>query len=641
MERLKTRQRLNQLNLRPDVVKESIKVIPDIDVDDGHLAAKIRVNSIINQSIPNMSYAPKKIKSHVTKQELAEFQQKENTPIEYNGQFYRLHPATIEEPVLERVSSPEEVQASLKYRSQEGSRVNTILVGYEAKRRELEKVDQRLSQLDKEYNHAVNSMQTNKNMGKNQVYFEELFEFQQNQLESSKRELDDKKTDIINELDRLKAQLDEARYDIERFDEELPDGLADIKSAQERNKSRVKAYEENLKMLNRNFNITQEQGESDENYLARLKEQTQAVEDPNQVLDRFNLFEARKFKDNLKEIIRDSSTIEYAYNTLFQEDDSLIPEINKIFSLIKSRYQTLYGNVQLKDDDLVKFLKEILQNPIESARVVEQEEQEDRGLVDKYNSLLRRGRYTKTQLIGWIHNISQYITQEQISINIKGNQAKLLIGIRGGLSYNYNGKDKPLNMADKETLAGFFVKILQLVKEKDPVKYAEINASLNEKTQNEYGEGLKHQELPKSCKLGKIEVDLNKLFHKNILSIRQKGYKLNGVKNVSVGDEFVHIIIQLCKGIYPSTKDLNKLGLHEHEIFDSLLHLAGLHKRVEHTADKTIPKLKQRLELIGGEIIAGNTNKSLKDEMRDIVYKLHHLNEITQNAATDYLKQFR
>ena len=86
---------------------------------------------------------------------------------------------------------------------------------------ELEQVNQRLSQLDKEYNHAVNSMQTNKNMGKNQVYFEELFEFQQNQLESSKRELDDKKTDIINELDRLKAQLDEARYDIERFDEEL------------------------------------------------------------------------------------------------------------------------------------------------------------------------------------------------------------------------------------------------------------------------------------------------------------------------------------------------------------------------------------------------------------------------------------
>jgi hypothetical protein len=626
MERLKTRQRLNQLNLQPDVVRESTKVIPDIDVDDGHLSAKIRVNSIINQSIPNMSYAPKKIKSHVTKQELAEFQQKENTPIEYNGQFYRLHPATVEEPILEFVPPQVVLQNEITVREQKGSRINKILVDMKQKKMELEQVNQRLSQLDKEYNHAINSMQ-----GQNQEYFDGLFQFQRDQLESSK-------TDIITILDQLKAELDEAHYYVDSFDEDLPEGLAAIKAAQERNKSRVKAYEENLKMLNRNFNITQEQGESDENYLARLKEQTQAVEDPNQVVDRFNLFEARKFKDNLKEIIRDSSTIEYTYNTLSQEDDSLIPEINKIFSLIKSRYQTLYGNVQLKDDDLVKFLKKILQNPIESVRVVEQEEQ---GLVDKYNSLLRRGRYTKTQLIGLIHEISQYIAQEQISINIKGNQAKLLIGIRGGLSYNYNGKDKPLNMADKETLAGIFVKILQLVKEKDPFKYAEINASLNEKTQNEYGEGLKHQELPKSCKLGKIEVDLNKLFHKNILSIRQKGYKLNGVKNVSVGDEFVHIIIQLCKGIYPSTKDLNKLGLHEHEIFDSLLHLAGLHKRVEHTADKTIPKLKQRLELIGGEITAGNTNKSLKDEMRDIVYKLHHLNEITQNAATDYLKQFR
>ena len=626
MERLKTRQRLNQLNLQPEQILEKSTAIPDIDVDDGHLSAKIRVNSIINQSIPNMTYAPRKMKSHITKQELDEFQQKENTPIEYNGQFYRLHPATVEEPILELVQSPEEVQASLNIRSQEGSRVNTILVDMKQKKRELDEVNRRLSQLDKEYNRAINSMQ-----GQNKEYFDGLFQFQRDQLESSK-------TDIITILDRLKAQLDEARYDIERFDEELPDALADIKSAQERNKTRVKAYEENLKMLNRNFNITQEQGESDENYLARLKEQTQAVEDPNQVVDRFNLFEARKFKDNLKEIIRDSSTIEYAYNTLSQEDDSLIPELNKIFSLIKSRYQTLYGNVQLKDDDLVKFLKKILQNPIESLRVVEQEQEP---LVDKYNTLLRRGRYTKTQLLDLIQEISRYISQEQISINIKGNQAKLLIGIRGGLSYNYNGKDKPLNMADKETLAGIFVKILQLVKEKDPNKYAEINSSLNEKTQNEYGEGIKHEELPKSCKLGKIEVDLNKLFHKNILSIRQKGYKLNGVKNVSVSDEFVHIIIQLCKGAYPTTKDLNKLGLHEHEVFDALLHLANLHKRVEHTADKTIPKLKQRLELIGGEIQAGNTNKSLKDEMRDIVYKLHHLNEITQNSAIDYLKQFK
>jgi hypothetical protein len=99
--------------------------------------------------------------------------------------------------------------------------------------------------------------------------------------------------------------------------------------------------------------------------------------------------------------------------------------------------------------------------------------------------------------------------------------------------------------------------------------------------------------------------------------------------------------MDLCKGVYPSTKDLSKLPPMEMQTFDSLLYLAGLHKRVENTADKTIPKLKQRIELIGGEIQAGNTNTLLKDELRDIVYKLYHMNEITQNAASDYLKQFK
>jgi hypothetical protein len=72
-----------------------------------------------------------------------------------------------------------------------------------------------------------------------------------------------------------------------------------------------------------------------------------------------------------------------------------------------------------------------------------------------------------------------------------------------------------------------------------------------------------------------------------------------------------------------------------------LLHTAGLHKHVEHTANKSVEKLKQRLTLIEGELSAGNNNKMIYDELRDIVFKLHHLGEITQNSANEYLKQMK
>ena len=223
---------------------------------------------------------------------------------------------------------------------------------------------------------------------------------------------------------------------------------------------------------------------------------------------------------------------------------------------------------------------------------------------------------------------------------VKGKEAVLSMGARGGLSYTYNGKVKVIANAEKEVLIAFFVLLMETVKEKDPDLYGRLNEQLNVRTNAEYGEGIQ-EKLPKFCRLGKCDVNLHKLFYKNVLSITHNGYKLQGAKNTPVSDEFVKLVMDLCKGVYPSTKDLSKLSPMEMQTFDSLLYLAGLHKRVENTADKTIPKLKQRIELIGGEIQAGNTNTLLKDELRDIVYKLYHMNEITQNAASDYLKQFK
>lgn len=671
MERLKTRQRLEKINAlgspAPLVFNEVRNTPPD-DENNAHLASKIRVASLINQSIPDMSYIPKKIKSNITAQELEEFQQQENQPIEINGQLYRLHPATIPEPDFGEDDILIDINAGLTQVTKDEQEIRDKVEMIKKARKDLATVNKQLAELDDDYNRSMNieSIISTPNINilnapfniiketaflKNRSSREkqaELRDMEQTYLEA-KKELEERKEAIVGFLDRTKLEIDELRDNIEQAKEALPEVLAENKKRSERNKASLRAYEENLKTMNRNFNIQQEQGETDDQYVARLKELTAPIDDPNLLLDRFNLNEARRFKENLKEIIRNIATIEYAYNTMFQEDDSSIADVNKVFALIKSRYEKTYGKVQLKDNELVTFLKQMILNPAEEARKAEEEEDLLSSVItsggtyaEKYKALAKGKRFTKPELTRYIGEILEY-RDEPVRVVVKGKQVTLMIGKRGGLSYSYDGREKGIAQADKEILIAFFVNILESVKSKDRRMYERINDKLNTRTDDEYGEGLgiPHEALPKSCKLGKIEIDLNKLFYKNVLSVKNNGFKINGIKNAPVGDEFVKIVMELCKGKYPTTKEINKLGAGESQIYDALLHVAGLHKRVEHTANKTVQNLKDRLTLIEGEMTAGNTNKALYKELHDIVYKLHHLGEITQNTASDYLKQFK
>jgi len=159
MERLKTRQRLEKLNtLGSPAPLANPEINYDAPEDDNssHLASKIRVNSIINQSIPDMSYPPKKFKTQVTAKEIEEYQQKENTPIQIDGQFYRIHPASIPEPELEEVASDALVQSMYDKRSEKAVEINDLLVTMKQLRNRLNDVDDALLRLDDEFNEVMN-----------------------------------------------------------------------------------------------------------------------------------------------------------------------------------------------------------------------------------------------------------------------------------------------------------------------------------------------------------------------------------------------------------------------------------------------------------------------------------------------------
>ena len=164
-----------------------------------------------------------------------------------------------------------------------------------------------------------------------------------------------------------------------------------------------------------------------------------------------------------------------------------------------------------------------------------------------------------------------------------------------------------------------------------------------------YGYGLKHspneikkQEIPKFQKLGKVTILLHKLFYKNTLSVKDRSlHSIEGLKNAVVSDKFVQIIMNLCDDKPLQKEAINSLNSREKQLYNQVLHLSGLHTNYENSGHEIIRILKRRLELIEGEIEAGNTNKALIIDLRDVLMKLFHYGVISLVSAKKYLSQFK
>jgi hypothetical protein len=120
----------------------------------------------------------------------------------------------------------------------------------------------------------------------------------------------------------------------------------------------------------------------------------------------------------------------------------------------------------------------------------------------------------------------------------------------------------------------------------------------------------------------------------------KNGINVKTFNNIKISDKLRSIIINLVQGYKPTTTEINTLSKTEQELYDRLIYLSNLNKSVENTQDKTVNNLKKRLEIISGEIQAGNNNPTLKTELKSILEKLTNFKVISKKSMTDYLKQF-
>jgi hypothetical protein len=156
------------------------------------------------------------------------------------------------------------------------------------------------------------------------------------------------------------------------------------------------------------------------------------------------------------------------------------------------------------------------------------------------------------------------------------------------------------------------------------------------------GFGVHVKQYPKIMKFGKVYITADQLYYNNLLGIRNKNNRqVTGIPNVIVSDSLVHLIFKILDGGSVTKSDLSILKPNEKAIYDKLMKLSGLYKSMVNSVDETLSEMKKRLQLISGEIEAGNNNKELLKEAHGILFSMAQMSVITHIAANQYYKDLK
>jgi hypothetical protein len=140
-------------------------------------------------------------------------------------------------------------------------------------------------------------------------------------------------------------------------------------------------------------------------------------------------------------------------------------------------------------------------------------------------------------------------------------------------------------------------------------------------------------------KFGKIYISADELYYKNILKIRNYNKKaIVGIPNAKVSEDLATILLKIIDGGKVSKANLNLLSNKERHIYDQICIMSGLHKTHDNTFDTTAQELKQQLEVVEGEVFAGNNNPELLKEIHRILWTMNSVGLISGVVA---LKRFK
>ena len=679
--------------------------------------AKISRNAIVDK----LGFKPSTIKSAVTKDMIFEYQQELQKPIEVNGVKYRYHPSSLDVDKIEYVP-PNKVLSTTEIRALEG-RIETITNANTRLEDSMLKLLRDEGQLDRDYDSERGVLsRTSVLVDPKKVGNLRRIDLQ---YEQYKQEIEIKRLRILQEISDNEMVIERMRDLIDSNARKQSENQAEKTRVDRENKERLKAYEEDLKLLNRGrMDIRQEANESDEEYRQRLIQTGQMTSDEDDMARAAALHNRDKLKTNMLDLIRDTAKIS---NVLaFMADDEVFAA-NQLFGGIKKMFLETYGfnNTSVSERTIYEFIDKIIA-PVNDA--VEKGERERVGTrltgeeekieleaeaavpatVNPLFTLVEIGKLKVPELKAYYRARSN---KRAIGSRTKQEVLKMIdeenlfapppeVAVAAELPPPAFGEPVPMTREDiirvlERELPSYVERIrLAMAEFEEPASKGDrgardeiqkiqdildiisgmrpadtidktyrsldelnaltpgfVNARLGEiypraltglgvfsSSKKQDLKPIKH-DIPNLIDFGRVKISPRKLYYKNTLAIKHKsGNSLAGLPNVQVSDQFVSIIMNLLRGQKPSLRDFSALDLQEKGIYDSLIYTAGLQKETDNTFKETKKQLKDRLELVEGEIGAGNTNPALKKELLHLLGKMAHTGMIGYGDAKRYFK---
>jgi hypothetical protein len=503
--------------------------------------------------------------------------------------------------------------------------------------------------------------------------------------------------------DEIRYEIERLQNELKKSDEDEKTYEANVLKVKRDNKEKLRVFRERFNELNRGeAQLTEQQpDETEQEYLDRISQGLtgQANDDDEyEVLSKLDTLNT--LKDNLKLLITDESKIMEVIKDL---DENTRFEINKIFPSIKDKFLKKYGfnNKQVSSTDIVNYLKRSFMGELETEAALITSEL---GLEEEFDTIEKLyGVYDDTVVVLNIgsfkinnkpnnpeiyyhpqinvpsienptdlNNINETWLREQIKpgifnklmfdeysepniAEIKGKKEDIETKLeksplKDEIMFKYSEVLPPNIFIRSARAKKLFYVTLQKLGLKGKVATNKSDSLNSPYVQNNYsfqtvtGMGIANKyNIPKEpVKYGKIYINLDKLYYKNILSIKdEKGGQIQSMKNTPVSDDFVNYVLKGFVNEPVSELDYKKIRSSELELLDQLNYLAGFAKEKNINKTNHIDKLKNELELITGSITAGNNNKKLLDDLRNVLMKLTSFDAISMTNAQKYYNQFK
>jgi uncharacterized protein YneF (UPF0154 family) len=346
-----------------------------------------------------------------------------------------------------------------------------------------------------------------------------------------------------------------------------------------------------------------------------------SIENTELKRDIIGITEQQKGPDNQLE------DIQINYNTMMDFNEEMVDKtdkLNKSFSSmesIKTKGDEDESKIMILSEGEKKLMSDLKQK---DKKITEPEINDCLTLNDKYKTKKDLFNYILEENIGGEKNINE------LRINLTGfKKIDLLLYI---VYYNraFSGEEeKGEGIKRKKKGRGIGIKKGGCM--------CECEDECNDKN-DEYV-----QKVNEWHKLGdNILINKKKLLDDNIISLTdKKKNKITLYKNKRISDNLVNIINKVINKSTVNKAELDNLKENEKLLYDSLIRKAVLHKEYNINVDDTIEKIKYKFKLLEGEIMAGNTNKELINEMAEILRKMVNFKLIGTNKANNYLRDIK